>query len=189
MNSKNHISKLAVGLFALVLFASSCKKENGDEPLSLNNAKAVVSPVNTATITGNWGSGSVSYGTIKLPLAAGDTALFTNRDNSYITAPAGYTVKYLYTTISSTASIGTAQYALATTASAAGVGYNTGGGTPNGWYDYIPPGGITIIDYVYIFITNPLTLVTYVIKVVDVTPQQSGALDRAIIDVEYGVVN
>jgi hypothetical protein len=196
-------SGLAVVAFAVL--AVSCSKDKAVAPAS-NDATAnsklsvnTVSPINTYTITGRYGnpaSGPAVYGTVYVNLATGaqDTlsntvganVLFTSTNNSVIQVPAGYTLKFLYNTSKTLATLKTSDFAAAAVAS---VGRNTSTtATPNGWYNYVIPAGVTPISGVYVLITPPSGN-SYALQVTAAVGQGSATSNRGVYTIKSGVIN
>jgi hypothetical protein len=194
-------SGLAVVAFAVL--AASCSKDKAVAPASANSdSKIAVNAVpvsNTYTVTGRYGnpaSGPAVYGSVYVNLANGaqDTtasfpgvnAIFTSTNNSVIQVPSGYTLKFLYNTTKTFASLKISDFAAAAVAS---VGRNTSTtATPNGWYNYVVPAGVTPISGVYLLITPPSGN-SYALQITGAVGQGSATSNRGVYTIKTGVIN
>ncbi|TCC99364.1 hypothetical protein [Pedobacter hiemivivus] len=169
---------------AVGLIAVSCKKEQaGTEELLTANGKrssnisALSSTCDTSSYKvlgrGGYSRTRVGFDTVYVDLNTPDqdslstftdvNAWFTSSSNSFISTPG--TLKYLLAPGKAICDLTLSDYATATTASI--VGMNTGGGTPNGWYNYVAPNGPTPIPNFYVFINDGVD--TYAIQLVAFT--------------------
>jgi hypothetical protein len=194
-------SGLAVVAFAVL--AASCSKDKAVAPASANSdSKIAVNAVpvsSTYTVTGRYGnpaSGPAVYGSVYVNLANGaqDTtasfpgvnAIFTSTNNSVIQVPSGYTLKFLYNTTKTFASLKISDFAAAAVAS---VGRNTSTtATPNGWYNYVVPAGVTPISGVYLLITPPSGN-SYALQITGAIGQGSATSNRGVYTIKTGVIN
>ncbi|WP_183559746.1 hypothetical protein [Mucilaginibacter sp. SP1R1] len=198
--------KATVVIASIAIMAVSCSKDNSAKPQSAaaDNTKVSVNAVptsNTYTVTGRWGnpaSGPTVYGTVYVNLANGaqDTTsntvganvLFTGTNNSVVKVPTGYTVKYLYDN-TGTKTFAGLKISDFTAAAVASVGQNTGGSTPNGWYNYVIPGGVTPIAGFYLLVTNTTTNVNYALQFTAAAGQGTATNNRGVYTIKTGVVN
>jgi|GEM_PF-1441826 len=176
-----------VAIIATVgLIAVSCKKEQaGTEDLLSANGKRS-SSLSTLSSTcdtssykvlgrGGYSRTRVGFDTVYVNLNTPDqdslstfigvNAWFTSNSNSYISTPG--TLKYMYNTSKALCDLTLSDYTAGTTTTASIIGMNTGGGTPNGWYNYVPPGGTVPIPGFYVFINDGTD--TYAIELVAFT--------------------
>ena len=197
--------KSGLAVVAIAVLAVSCSKDKGAAPASSEaaaNSKLSVNAVpvsNTYTITGRYGnpaSGPAVYGWVYVNLANGsqDTtasfpgvnAIFTGTNNSVIQVPSGYTLKFLYNTSKTFGSLKISDFAAAAVAS---VGRNTSTtATPNGWYNYVIPAGVTPISGVYLLIT-PTTGNSYALQITGAVGQGSATSNRGVYTIKTGVIN
>lgn len=173
-----------VAIIATVgLIAVSCKKEQAgtEDQLTANGKRSSISTLSGTCDTssykvlgrGGYSRTRVGFDTVFVDLNTPDqdslstffgvNAWFTSNSNSYISTPG--TLKYLYNTGKAICDLTLSDYAMATTTSI--IGMNTGGGTPNGWYNYVPPGGTVPISGFYVFINDGTD--TYAIELVGFT--------------------
>lgn len=174
-----------VAIIATVgLIAVSCKKEQaGTDDLLTTNGKrsssnsTLLSTCNAASYKvlgrGGFSRTRVGFDTVFVDLTTPDqdslsnfvgvNAWFTSNSNSYISTPG--TLKYMYNTSKALCDLTLSDYSTATTTSI--IGMNTGGGTPNGWYNYVAPGGTLPISGFYVFINDGAD--TYAIELVAFT--------------------
>ncbi|MNX38855.1 hypothetical protein D3C86_691990 [compost metagenome] len=163
-----------VAIIATVsLIAVSCKKEQaGTEDLLTTNGKrsssisALSSTCDTSSYKvlgrGGYSRTRVGFDTVFVDLNTPDqdslstffgvNAWFTSNSNSFISTSG--TLKYLYDTSKSLCDLTISDYTALSTPTASIIGMNTGGATPNGWYNYVPPGGTVPIPGFYVFIND-----------------------------------
>ncbi|MBB6107950.1 hypothetical protein SAMN05421821_101135 [Mucilaginibacter lappiensis] len=197
------VIKSTAAIAAVAILAVSCTKDNSTKLQSSSaDSKLSVSAVpssNTYTITGRWGnpaSGPAVFGTVYVNLATGaqDTTsntvganvLFTSTNNSVVKVPTGYSLKYLYNTSATFSALKISDF---TAAAVASVGQNTGGTTPNGWYNYVVPGGVTPISGFYLLVTNTTTNVNYVIQFTGAVGQGTATNNRGVYTIKTGIIN
>jgi len=202
---KNLITSLriAMGIISVATLAVSCSKNN-DTPASSSTSsvsRAVTIPgTSPYTITGKYGNpalGPSGFGTVYVNLATpaqdstgtftGVNVLFTSFDNSFVKVPSGYTLKYLYNTGATFTSLKISDFT--TTASASGVGQNTGGATPNGWYNYDTEGNPTPIAGFYLLVTPTSGGTSYAFYFSSVSAQGTATWNRGVYTIRYGVID
>lgn len=195
--------RIAMGVVSIAVFAVSCSKNN-DRPASSSSATQVravtIAGTSPYTITGKYGNpalGPTGFGTVYVNLATpaqdstgtftGVNVLFTSFDNSFVKVPAGYTLKYLYNPSATFTSLKITDFT--TTASASGVGQNTGGTTPNGWYNYDTEGNPTPITGFYLLVTPNGGVTSYAFYFSSVSAQGTAAWNRGVYTIQYGVID
>ncbi|WP_134091690.1 hypothetical protein [Olivibacter sp. XZL3] len=197
---KTIISKATKGLFLgiIAFLAVSCDKENDDAAnLSLNNETAVVAPVNSTIVTGNYGnpaSGPGSFGTVYLNLATGVTnttgtgawhVSFSGTNNLTINPASGYTLKYTAGYTSPLATIGLSNYSSATTASS--LGLNTATTGANGWLNYnISTHVVTHVPNFVMYVSNGTS--TYAFQATNAVGEGNDTGNRGVYTFSYGPV-
>lgn len=170
-----------VAIIATVgLIAVSCKKEQTgtDDLLKLNSKRSDMSTLSGTCDTssykvlgrGGYSRTRVGFDTVFVDLNTPDqdslstftgvNVWFTSNSNSFISTPG--TLKYTYNTSKAICDFTLSDYTAATTASI--IGLNSGGGTPNGWYNYVAPNGPTPIPGFFVFVNDGTD--TYVIQLV-----------------------
>ena len=198
--------KSGLAVVAIAVLAVSCSKDKGATPAGSDaaaNSNLSVNAVpvsNTYTITGRYGnpaSGPAVYGTVYVNLATGaqDTlsntvganVLFTGTNNSVIQVPATYTLKYLYNTSKTLTTLKTSDFT--SVAAVTNVGRNTSTtATPNGWYNYVVPAGVTPISGIYILVT-PASGNSYAMQITGAVGQGSATSNRGVYTIKTGVIN
>ncbi|MFC6102424.1 hypothetical protein [Olivibacter domesticus] len=198
---KKTINNLTKGIAFLVLtfFIVSCDKKNDDAAnLSLNNETAVVDPVNSVVVTGNYGnpaSGPAVFGTVYLNLSTGATnttgtgtwhVRFTSTNNSTIFPASGYTLKYLPNYTGDLADIDLSHYNAATTVSSLGRNTSTTS-TPNGWWGYNETTHVVEkVNNVVLFASNGTT--TYAFQATNAVGEGTATNNRGVYTFNYGIV-
>ena len=202
---KNFIAsfRIAMGIVSIATLAVSCSKNN-DTPVSSSTpgiSRAVtIAGASPYTITGKYSNpalGPTGFGTVYVNLATpaqdstatftGVNVLFTSFNNSYVKVPTGYTLKYLYNPSATFTSLKITEFT--TTASASGVGQNTGGATPNGWYNYSAEGNPTPISGFYLLVTPTSGGTSYAFYVSSVSAQGTATWNRGVYTIQYGVID
>lgn len=191
--------KSGLAIMAIAALASACRKENDSSlaPLEQKDELAAV-PVRTSTvITGNFGNPAdpSTYGTLYLNLAtraisstpSGHVA-FTSTNNSFVQPRPGYTLRYVVTTVPF-ANLKITTFPSANTSNSLGMNTAGSGNPPNGWYNYIPPGGVTIIPNFYILVTPTAGGTSYAFKFTNVTSEGTATNNRGIYTIQGGVIN
>lgn len=188
---------------AIAIVAVSCKKDAA-VPESSASAKSnltsnAVPSSATYTINGRYANpalGPAGYGTIYVDLATGaqDSVAtflgvdvhFTSTNNSVIQVPSGSTLKTLYNTSKTFASLKISDF---TGSAVTSVGRNTSTtSTPNGWYNYAVPGGVTPIAGFFILVT-PASGSPYAIQVTAAAGQGTATSNRGVYTIKTGVIN
>ena len=194
-----NISKSIIALAAVSLIFSSCQKENNNpSPLAVQNEKAVVNPINTRVINGNYGNpalGPAAFGTryVNIYTGAQDSVgtvaynlRLTSTNNGTIAAKSGYTFKYLVTT-TALGSISAANYATATTVTSWGQNTSTTS-TPNGWWNYNSTTHVASpVANMVLFVNDGAN--TYAFKATAIAGQGSATSNRAVYTFQSGIVN
>lgn len=155
------ILQSAMALTATAMVAVSCQKNSETPASSLqlpNQVAAVSGIVTTDTIYGNWGYPATpsTYGTIKVQLGGTDSIALTSFNNSFVQASGSYQLYYLRTTTIAFSALSTSDFVNPPGAPSSSIGLNTGGTTPNGWYNYNPssPGNPLLVSNFYIAAVN-----------------------------------
>ncbi|WP_316818069.1 hypothetical protein [Pedobacter nyackensis] len=170
---------------AVGLIAVSCKKEQTgtDALLSAKNKQSGINSLLSTCDTssykvlgrGGYSRTRVGFDTVfvdlntpdqdSLSTFSGVNAWFTSSSNSFISTPG--TLKYLYNTSKSLCNLTLSDYTAVSTTTASIVGLNSGGATPNGWFNYVAPNGPTPIPGFFVFINDGID--TYAIQLVGFT--------------------
>lgn len=193
--------RTASAIAAMTFFTVGCSKNNDKPAVSPTVQRAVtVAGASPYTITGKYGNpalGPTGFGTVYVNLATpaqdstgtftGVNVLFTSFDNSFVKVPSGYTLKYLYNPSATFTSLKISDFT--TTAGSGGVGQNTGGSSPNGWYNYDTEGNPVAIAGFYLLVTPTGSGTSYAFYFSGVTAQGTPSWNRGVYTITYGVIN
>ncbi|MGN8068469.1 hypothetical protein [Mucilaginibacter sp. 22184] len=200
------VLKSGVAVVAIAVLAVSCSKDKGVAPANNDasaNSKLSVNAVptsNTYTVTGTYANpaqGPAGYGTIYVDLATGAQStssftaadvLFTSTNNSVIQTISGSTLKYLYAPTKTFASLKISDFAGITAVASIGRNTSTDPNAPNGWYNYVQPGGVTAIANFYILVT-PASGSPYALQVTGATGDGTATSNRGVYTIKTGVIN
>jgi hypothetical protein len=190
---------------AIAIVAVSCKKDApAPEPasprLALSKLSTNAVPASaTYTVYGRFGNpalGPANFGTVYVNLTNGDQDTtttftgvdvhFTSTNNSAIQVPSGSTLKTLYNTSKTLATLKISDF---TGTAVTSVGRNTSTtSTPNGWYNYAAPGGVTPIAGYFILVT-PSSGNPYALQVTAAAGDGSATSNRGVYTIQTGVIN
>lgn len=200
----NFLSGLKSGLavVAIAVLAVSCSKDKAVAPDSAKaDSKQSVNAVPTSatyTVTGQFADpaqGPAGYGTIYVDLATGAQStstftaadvLFTSFNNSVIQVPAGSTLKYLYSTTKTFATLKITDFS--TTVSSIGQNTSTTATAPNGWYTYNAAHQVTPVANFYILVT-PSVGSPYAVQVTGAVGEGTQTSNRGVYTIKTGVIN
>jgi hypothetical protein len=200
------VLKSGVAVAAIAILAVSCSKDKAVAPAGSNassNSKLSVNAVptsNTYTVTGQYANpaqGPAGYGTIYVDLATGAQnissftaadVLFTSTNNSVIQTLSTSTLKYLYDPNKTFATLKISDFASATAVTSIGRNTSTDVNAPNGWYNYVQPGGVTAIGTFYILVT-PASGSPYALQVTAATGDGTATSNRGVYTIQTGVIN
>ncbi|MDN5288816.1 MAG: hypothetical protein JWR38_5090 [Mucilaginibacter sp.] len=198
------VLKSGVAVAAIAILAVSCQKDNKVTPESTTTASKLsvnaVPTSNTYTVTGQYADpaqGPAGYGTIYVDLATGTQGtssfaaadvLFTSTNNSVIQTISGSTLKYLYDTNKTFATLKISDFASATAVTSIGRNTSTDVNAPNGWYNYVQPGGVTAIGTFYILVTPSLGS-PYALQVTAAAGDGTATSNRGVYTIQTGVIN
>lgn len=192
-------SAMAALLFAVI--APSCKKDADQAatlPVKDDQAMVFISPNSPLTVLGNFGNPTVNpptgFAPVYVNLANGTQSgtasgqiVFTGISNSTIQARPGYELRYLNSSAAFT-SLSISNFPAANIKASIGQNSPNNGTPANGWFNYNPPGGVSVINNFHILVRSTSGGISYALRVTAAVGTGTPTNNKGDYTIQYGVI-
>lgn len=196
-------TKAALAALLIAGVATSCKKgldtdTQGTLPAKDEQALVITSPNSPLTVLGNFGNPTVVPYTGFAPVyvnllngtqsgTASGQVVFNGISNAAVQPRPGYELRFLSTTIPFD-SLRISHFPAANISTSIGQNTPNNGTPPNGWFNYVPPGGVSIIPNFYILVRSTTGGMSYALKFTNVVGTGTATNNKADYTIQYGFI-